>query len=213
MTRASLVLAVCLAALAGYIDAIGFLYLGGYFVSFMSGNTTRLAVALQAGDAIGILLGIIACFVAGAGCGTLVGHFAGARRRAAVLVSVAATLALAAALVDGHGAVPSILLMAFAMGMENTVFQRDGTVVVGLTYMTGTLVKMGQKLALAMLGQERLSWFSPLVLWIGLLSGGVLGASTYGLVGLRSLWLGVLAALILAACSLKISGNEVGSHA
>ena len=39
-------LAACLAALAGYVDAIGFLKLGGLFVSFMSGNSTRLAVGL-----------------------------------------------------------------------------------------------------------------------------------------------------------------------
>lgn len=39
-------LAAGLALLAGYVDAIGFLRLGGLFVSFMSGNSTRLAVAL-----------------------------------------------------------------------------------------------------------------------------------------------------------------------
>jgi hypothetical protein len=38
--------AVALAALAGCVDAIGFLSADGYFVSFMSGNTTRLGVAL-----------------------------------------------------------------------------------------------------------------------------------------------------------------------
>ena len=38
--------AVALAALAGCVDAIGFLSANGYFVSFMSGNTTRLGVAL-----------------------------------------------------------------------------------------------------------------------------------------------------------------------
>ena len=38
-------MAVLLAALAGYVDSIGFLQLGGLFVSFMSGNTTRMAAA------------------------------------------------------------------------------------------------------------------------------------------------------------------------
>jgi len=36
--------ATSLAALAGYVDAIGFLGRGSFFVSFMSGNSTRLAV-------------------------------------------------------------------------------------------------------------------------------------------------------------------------
>jgi uncharacterized membrane protein YoaK (UPF0700 family) len=40
-----LVLAGWLAALAGIVDAIGYLHLGGLFVSYMSGNSTQLAVA------------------------------------------------------------------------------------------------------------------------------------------------------------------------
>ncbi|MDB5521663.1 MAG: hypothetical protein JWQ82_1260, partial [Tardiphaga sp.] len=39
-------LAFCLSGLAGYIDTIGFISLGGFFVSFMSGNTTRLGIEL-----------------------------------------------------------------------------------------------------------------------------------------------------------------------
>ncbi|RSY01673.1 DUF1275 domain-containing protein, partial [Sphingomonas koreensis] len=38
--------AVALAAMAGFVDAVGFLSADGYFVSFMSGNTTRLGVDL-----------------------------------------------------------------------------------------------------------------------------------------------------------------------
>lgn len=37
-------LAVCLSALAGYVVALGYLQLHGFFVSFMSGNSTRLGV-------------------------------------------------------------------------------------------------------------------------------------------------------------------------
>lgn len=44
-------LAIALAALAGYVDAIGFLRLGGFFVSFMSGNSTRLAVGIASRSA------------------------------------------------------------------------------------------------------------------------------------------------------------------
>ena len=42
-------LALSLAVLAGYVDSLGFLQLGGVFVSFMSGNSTRLAVSLAEG--------------------------------------------------------------------------------------------------------------------------------------------------------------------
>jgi len=42
-------LAACLSCLAGYVDAIGFIKTGGFFVSFMSGNSTRVGVGLAAG--------------------------------------------------------------------------------------------------------------------------------------------------------------------
>lgn len=44
-------LAIRLSALAGYVDAIGFIQPGGFFVSFMSGNSTRLGVGPIAGAA------------------------------------------------------------------------------------------------------------------------------------------------------------------
>ena len=44
-SRRNLLLACALSALAGYVDSIGYLHLGGLFVSFMSGNSTRWASA------------------------------------------------------------------------------------------------------------------------------------------------------------------------
>ncbi|QLQ13070.1 MAG: DUF1275 domain-containing protein [Brevundimonas sp.] len=65
--REALVLAACLALTAGFVDAVGFLELGGFFLSFMSGNTTRLGVGLAANEVTvlsraGLLIGM---FVAG----------------------------------------------------------------------------------------------------------------------------------------------------
>ena len=48
-SRRNVALACALSALAGYVDGIGFLHLGGLFVSFMSGNSTRLGVSLAQG--------------------------------------------------------------------------------------------------------------------------------------------------------------------
>ncbi|MFJ5369898.1 DUF1275 family protein, partial [Bosea sp. CER48] len=42
--RPAMGLAFCLSGLAGFVDALGFLSLGGFFVSFMTGNTTRLGI-------------------------------------------------------------------------------------------------------------------------------------------------------------------------
>ena len=65
-----LILAGFLAALAGMVDAIGYLRLGHLFVSFMSGNSTQLAVAVGGGDLTeaGVIAELIALFCARGCC-------------------------------------------------------------------------------------------------------------------------------------------------
>ncbi|HKX89963.1 MAG TPA: DUF1275 family protein, partial [Sphingopyxis sp.] len=59
-------LAFCLATLAGFVDAIGFLGSGGLFVSFMSGNSTRMAIGLAEASILTLAAAtLIALFVAG----------------------------------------------------------------------------------------------------------------------------------------------------
>ena len=101
-------LAVGLSALAGYVDAIGFIELGGFFVSFMSGNSTRLAVGLieRSHDA-GVAAGLIGLFVIGVIAGSLAGRYAKAHRRPVVLMLVSALLLVAAASAQSHPPVVS----------------------------------------------------------------------------------------------------------
>lgn len=64
--RVGLALVASLSVLAGMTDAIGFMA-SGDFVSFMSGNTTRLAVAISDGD-VGLtvrLVILVATFIVG----------------------------------------------------------------------------------------------------------------------------------------------------
>jgi uncharacterized membrane protein YoaK (UPF0700 family) len=194
--RRAIILAACFSGLAGYIDALGFITLGGFFVSFMTGNTTRLGIELAGGHGGGIALagGILALFVAGVILGSLVGHFAGARRPPAVLALVTVCLLISAALDTSGFTIAAVCLLAVAMGSENAVFQRDGEVTIGLTYMTGTLVKMGQRIATAMLGGPRLAFLRHFLLWLGLLTGAVCGAAVHSLIGLSAIWLAVAAA-------------------
>jgi uncharacterized membrane protein YoaK (UPF0700 family) len=195
-------LAACLSALAGYVDALAFLKLGGFFVSFMSGNTTRLGVGLAQWSVNAVIAGgLIATFVAGVFVGSLAGGAAGAHRRPAVLVLVSLLLAVAAALyLAGHD-MSAIAAMALAMGAENAVFEENGDVRIGLTYMTGTLVKVGQRLAAAATGGDRLAWAPYLLLWAGLVLGATAGAATYPRLGLGGLWIAAVAAAVLAASS------------
>ncbi|MEJ0009691.1 MAG: YoaK family protein [Alphaproteobacteria bacterium] len=170
--------AFCMSALAGCVDAIGFLQLGGYFVAFMSGNTTRLALALSHAN-IGhiLLLGrILGLFVGGAALGTLLARRVGPERQVrAVLLLVTFLLATAATASSGGHVSLAISCMALAMGAENIALQRDGDIVISLTYMTGTLVKLGQRIAQALAGGDRWAWLPFLLLWMSLLAGGIAG--------------------------------------
>ena len=197
--RRAIVLAACFSGLAGYIDALGFIALGGFFVSFMTGNTTRLGIELAGGHGGGIMLagGILALFVGGVVLGTLVGHAAGRHRPPAVLGLVTLCLLVSAGLDTGGFTMAAVCLLAVAMGSENAVFQRDGEVTIGLTYMTGTLVKMGQRIAGALLGGPPLAFLRHFLLWLGLLAGAVLGAAAHRLIGLDAIWLAAAASLTM----------------
>jgi uncharacterized membrane protein YoaK (UPF0700 family) len=178
--------AVGAASLAGFVDATGFLSLGGFFVSFMSGNSTRLAVGLA---------------------GSLIGAAARRMRRPVVLLLVALLVAVGAMLA-GTSEDLAVLFVAAAMGAENTTFERDGEVSIGLTYMTGTLVKLGQRLAGAIMGGPKLAWAPYLMLWLGLVGGALTGAGVWPLFGLSGLWIAVVGTVMLAGASWLIVRSE-----
>jgi uncharacterized membrane protein YoaK (UPF0700 family) len=195
----NIALACALSALAGYADGIGYLYLGGLFVSFMSGNSTRMGVSLADGHFQGAAeaLGLIALFVAGAASGSLIVLGRNRYSQSAVLLTEAGLLALAAL---GHSfgldrfAIAAIVL---AMGIENAVFQIDGGSGLGLTYVTGALVKVGQLMAAAMTGGARFAWAPNLLLWVALVAGPVTGALAYRWINLGAIWFAAAAALAL----------------
>jgi uncharacterized membrane protein YoaK (UPF0700 family) len=200
-SRRDIALACALSALAGYVDGIGFIHLGGLFVSFMSGNSTRMGVSLADGqwhDAAQAL-GLIALFVIGAACGSLIVLGRGANRQPWILLVEALLLAAAAvchALGVPQAAIAAIVL---AMGLENAVFQIDGGAGLGLTYVTGALVKGGQLIAAALSGGDRWGWMPNLLLWAALVAGSVCGALAYHWLGLAAIWFAAGAALALSA--------------
>ena len=116
-------------------DAIGFVESGGFFVSFMTGNSTRLAVGVADWQRAALLAGsIIAVFVTGVVAGSLLAARAGAKRTPVVLLCVALLLAFAATLTIAEAGWPTILCLAFAMGIVNAAIEgRDGAVVESFT--------------------------------------------------------------------------------
>jgi uncharacterized membrane protein YoaK (UPF0700 family) len=204
-------LAIAIAFLAGLVDTLGFLSGDRYFVSFMSGNTTRLAVdlATHPGRAIMPAL-LIAGFVAGVAGGRIVALRACTRRKVMLLGLVTLLLASAAAAHGAGAAGLSLAAMVLAMGAVNNSFQRDGTVAVGLTYMTGALVRLGQGIGGALIGVRQPGWGAYMLLWAGLLGGAVTGALLFTRLGGPALWLAALLAATLALASSRIAPRLAG---
>src|ERR1700736_1843619 len=172
-SRRNVVLACALSALAGYVDGIGFLHLGGLFVSFMSGNSTRMGVSLAEGQWLHAAkaLGLIALFVTGAAAGSLIVLGRGANRQPWLLLAEALLLAAAAVFYAFDLSNAAVAAMVLAMGLENAVFQIQGGAGLGLTYVTGALVKIGQLAAMALTGGPRWGWVPNLLLWAALVAG------------------------------------------
>lgn len=200
LDRRRRLLVALLAALAGYVDAVGFIASGGFFLSFMSGNSTRLGVGLMAGPTAAALFAgaIMAAFVAGVVLASLLTGGEGASRQRRVLLLVATLLAAAAlGLAAGAGPLP-FLLVAGAMGAANAAFEEMGDVRFGITYMTGTLVRLGLRLAALLRGEDLRGW-QPLALhWLTLVAGAVLGAAAWPSLGALALWPAAAVALALA---------------
>jgi uncharacterized membrane protein YoaK (UPF0700 family) len=203
-------LAAALALIAGFIDAYGMITYGVY-VSFMSGNTTQTGYQTAEGafgpaslSALAILF-----FVVGSFAGTLVVEFAGRYARRVLYCIVAVGLAAIIGLTQlgalpGAGAIASI---SFAMGIMNNALSRVGAQAISLTFVTGSLSRVGSSLALALrrapLRDAQGPWDTHLRralllarIWLGFLVGAFLsGAATprYGALVLAA------PALILAA--------------
>ncbi|WP_146101963.1 YoaK family protein [Rhodopila globiformis] len=158
-----------MAFLAGATDVCGLFRLRDLFVSFMSGNTTMLALALGQGH-LGramMIAGLIGLFMAGAFVGTVIAVMAGRRHLGVVTLVVAVMLAAAA-----FRPVTTAGVLAVAMGILNAAMHRAGAVGVSLTYVTGVLVKFAQGLGHVACGRPPDPfWYLQGVLWLALLAG------------------------------------------
>ncbi len=178
----------------------------------MSGNTTRLGIDLVQPDAAaGMAALVLSCFVVGAVAGTLLRAAAGtALCLPVLLLAEAGLLAMAAGLHDaapGAAAAP----LAIAMGLQNLARQGVAGAQTGATFVTGTLVGLGQALAEAAMGHPRFAAAVHACAWAALLAGSAAGAAGVAWLGTRtSLALPVVALLVLAALVTLPAGRSRG---
>ena len=191
-----LALVAAISFIAGMTDAIG-LKMSGDFVSFMTGNTTRAAVLLEAGDyshALKLLFAIVV-FVAGNAVGVIVAHRF-EQRIFAVLCTVGGMLAAAALLQNQGQPVAQFYLVVLAMGMVNAAVEHIEGLPIGLTYVTGALSRFGRGIGRLILGERKMAWTIQIVPWLGMIAGALCGAVFA--VKLPSVALWIVAATVLA---------------
>lgn len=196
-----LLLGILLTALAGWLDALGFLQLAGYYTSFMSGNTTQLGIALVGGMAEGPALPalLVLLFFGGAFAGSLIAVLARHWCLPAVLGAVALLLWTSAAMLLSREDQAATMLLAAAMGLQNAAPLQIGSARPGVTYVTGTLFNAGRGLAMAVLRlAPHREWMLHAVIWLALMAGASCGALAYARFGLQAIMAPAAAAAVLA---------------
>lgn len=220
-------LALSLAGVAGFIDAHLFLHVTNVFVANMSGNMVHLGISAGAGDwsiAFGSTTALIAF---AAGVVTAIAHHDHQLRRDKrvrpddlLVVEALLTLVLPVVLVafdvefsNTAGTVHYIVIVigAFAMGIQASALRRVGSIAVATTYGTGTIVRIGEKIALSLRGAQRASdgrRSATIVVLVGVLVAYVGGASTASALGSSPLLLlGPSAVLLIFAVYVRSSAR------
>lgn len=173
-----------LSALAGLLGATAYTHSAGYFVTFMTGNAQRAVLGLFRDEhwlALSAAVLILA-FVAGVVSASLCHRYIWPARPhgATVLTTLALVLATMLDITVGGGpALPlpflPIALVTFGVGTLNTTFVKDGEVSVPLSYVTGTLVKMGQGIERHLNGGSLADWLGYFLLFAGFVAGAAAG--------------------------------------
>ncbi|RYX98942.1 MAG: DUF1275 domain-containing protein [Bradyrhizobiaceae bacterium] len=200
----ALAFAIITTGIAGFLDAVGFTYLSGLYISFMSGNSTGLAVALAQGrDAVVVAAAaVIGSFVAGAFIGTILQVWNVMSGAVGVMLMQLLLLLLSMALVDRGEPFVSLLPVCLAMGMQNAVARSVSGVETGRSFVTGALFGVGHTLALATRGASHVRQaMVHATTWLALICGAFVGSLSLAQLGLlASLQICALSILVTAIC-------------
>jgi len=199
------VLGGLLTGVAGFVDAIGYIGLGGLFASFMSGASVSLGVGLGDGYWEPVQQGVmmIASFLGGVMLGTVLIGTTGAWVLPTVLFLEA--LLLAGGRTSGQFRMARLHLHPSGRGGDGRTEHSPAVrerVRLGVTFITGTLVSLGQVLGQSLLGRAR-PWRlgGHALLWGTLMAGAAAGTTLHGAFGPMALT--VPAALVASLAMLS----------
>ena len=167
----------------------------------MSGNSTHAAVLVARGDwqQLVPVIGVIPTFLLGVTLGTIMHGVFKRQGQAIVFFTAGIALGVVAALeiygpwVGGNGTRLGLFLaLAATMGLLNSTVQRVGEISVALTFVTGTLVKLGTAIGRQMInrgqgegGDQRETIVVLTSMYFAFFLGAVCGGMAAALYGLR----------------------------
>lgn len=178
--RAMVQLAAMLAALAGFINAVGFLTFGDVFMASPEANTTVLGASLPGNLAIAqFAAGLLASFVGGVVVATLITHRSGRYRRTTVLLcTVVALIGAYLAFRSNVEIIPAVLL-AMAMGAVHCLFEKDDPDLQEAMSPSAQIVRFGEALAGGRNGVSHRQLGLHASFWLAFLIGGLAGAGAW----------------------------------
>lgn len=183
---------ILLSFIAGYINAIGILH--NHAVSHMTGLTSQLAIGIAQGDlgrALHLGLTIFSFFI---GC-TLSGFLIQqstlklGRRYGVALIIESMCLFMAVALLN-RGIESGYYLAAMACGLQNALASTYSSAIIRTTHLTGFLSDFGIAIGHLLRGLpiDRLRFLLYGVIFLGFLSGGIIGILIFQHLGFDAIY-------------------------
>lgn len=178
---------------AGFINVLALLSSFAQPVSHLTGITSNLGIALvrNPGQALSLLLTVVS-FVAGSAISGLIidsTQLRFGRRYGFILMIEGVVLGTAVPYLTRDQRA-GIYLLALACGLQNGMVTTYSGAIVRTSHITGLLTDLGIYLGKWLLGRERDAWRWQMyvVLFVGFLLGGILGALSFEQMGLSALY-------------------------
>jgi len=167
-------------ALAGFVDALGFLAFGGLFLASPDANSIVAAVALANGGRVALHAGgAVLALLAGVVLTSLMTVGSARFRRSIILLTTGLLLICGFFLLYSGMTYGAILLAAAAMGAAHCVFEPDEVPLRDALLPSIQTVRLGEALAAGKLRETR----RPLAFWLAFAVGGMLGVGALFLTG------------------------------
>lgn len=219
----SVTLAAALACTAGFVDAHIYVNVTPVFVANMSGNLVHLGIFAGLGDSgdAAASIAVLVAFLMGVVVATrhhdqqLSVH--GRLRPGMLIAAEAALIACLPLLIEIFGSgfesharladYPIIAVAGFAMGMQTSALRRVGVIAVATTYGTGAVVRIGEKIGLAVSGADKATQHrrrDTIVVLVVVLASYVTGAATAAVLGSSPLLLLIPAAVLVGAAMVML---------